>query len=60
MRFVWILGISINSGCPKVSKVSFIANSMCMLNFSFLCLSSIKMVGFAGSNTAVMPVFLLL
>jgi len=60
MRFVWNLGISMNSGFPKVSKVSFIARSMWMLNFSFLCLSSINIVGFVGSNIAVMPVFLLL
>ena len=60
IRFVKILGISINSGFPKVSKVVFIASSMGKLNFSLLCLSSINMVGFAGSNIAVMPVFLLL
>ena len=60
MRLVWILGISINSGYPKVSKVRFIASPMLMLNFSLFCLSSINMVGFAGSNIAVMRVFLLL
>ena len=59
-RFVPNLGISMNSGFPKVSKVSFIAMLMDMLNFSFLCWSSMNMVGFAGSNIALMPVFLLL
>ena len=54
------LGISVNSGVPKVSKVSFIAMLMGILNFSFLCWSSMNMVGFAGSSIAVMPVFLLL
>jgi hypothetical protein len=57
---VCILGISTNSGVPKVSKVNFIASPMGMLNFSYLFLFSMNMVGFVGSSIAEMPVFLLL
>jgi len=48
-----------NCGFPKVSKVVFIASSMETLNFSLPCLSSMNMVGFVGSNIAVIPVLLL-